>query len=85
MTHLEAVDMVVGVMRDPQRIDRYLRRTDEWRYYTTPDRTYLGNDGPYTPPFVTIPVDRDCTDDEAEEIAGDLLAELDHELATPKE
>jgi len=68
--------MVKSVIEDGQRSDRYLRVADG-EYYTTPDKTLLSDDGPYTPPYVSIPCGYDIDEDEAEECAEAILRELD--------
>ena len=75
-TRAEAVAMVKSVIENGQRIDRYLRVADG-EYYTSPDKTLLGHDGPWTPPYVVIPCGYDIDEDEAEECAEALLRELD--------
>jgi hypothetical protein len=76
-TYYEAVEMVVSVLRDGQRIDRMLRVADDGHYYTTPDKTFLTSDGPEPPPFVEIPFGGAISDDEAFEWACGLINELD--------
>lgn len=79
-TREEAVEMIVAVLSDGQRSDRYLRRAEDGHYYTSPDLTFLGNDGPYTPPYVTIPVSYDGTEDEDRQCAEALIDELDEQM-----
>lgn len=81
MSHAEAVNMVVSVLRNGGRSDRYLRLADDGHYFTTPDRTFLTDDGPETPPFVAIPVASDSTEFESEEWAEALIRELDTVIA----
>lgn len=71
-----AIQTVLAVLRDGSRTDRYLRRTDDGRYYTTPDLTHLRPDGSTeTPPYVFIPVSDGDGDDE--EWARELVSQLD--------
>jgi hypothetical protein len=78
MSQYEAVKMVAEIIRDATRIDRYLRVANDGHYYTSPDKTFLTNDGPETPPYVVIPFGgTDASDDEYEESARMLLSELD--------
>ncbi len=80
MTKINESEMVLSVLRDGQRSDRILRRADDGHLYTSPDRTFIGEFGPYTPPHVEIPVAYD-TDEEAEvEWADKLIDELDEEI-----
>lgn len=81
MTRNEAVEMVTSALADGGRSDRWLRMSDDGEYFTTADRTFLGNDGPYTPTAVKIPVSETGTEDEDREWAAALLAELDKALA----
>lgn len=76
-TRTEAVEMVLAVLRDGSRNDRYLRVSDDGEYFTTPDREFLTADGRETPPSVKIPVAYDSTEYEEEEWAAALLDELD--------
>lgn len=80
-TRREAVEMVLSVLRDGARNDRYLRQADDGHYYTTPDHTFLGDDGPYSPPGVTIPVAYDTPEEQEEGWAEALLDELDEKVA----
>ena len=78
-TRADAIELVVGVIQDGQRSDRYLRRTEAGEYYTTDAKGYIDDDGPYNPPHVNIPwsggdVD---SDDDLGEWASELLDELD--------
>jgi hypothetical protein len=77
------LDMIVAVLRDRQRSDRYLRMNDEGRYYTTPDRTFINDrDGQHTPAYVAIPAaDTELSDDEADDWAVAIIAELDEAIA----
>ncbi len=81
-THADAVAMIVSVIRDRQRSDRLLRMADDGHYYPTPDKTFLSDDGPYTPPYVSIPFAdaSDATDEEAEEWAENAIDELDAQV-----
>lgn len=73
----EALDMIIEVLRDPQRIDRYLCLSDTG-HYTSDNYTNLSLDGGiYLTPHVRIPADRGCTDEEARETAEALIWELD--------
>lgn len=78
MTGYDAIKMVTSVILDGSRSDRYLRKSDDGSYYTTPDLEYLTPDGRETPPYVRIPCcDTDITDDEAEHWAETLISQLD--------
>ena len=72
-TRSEAVEMIVDVLADGNRSDRYLRQAEDGHYFTTSD---LSNDGPYTPPSVKIPVSYDGTEDEDRDWAESLLDQL---------
>ncbi len=76
-TRSEARELVLSVLRDGQRSDRILRVADDGHYYTSPDLTFIGNDGPYTPPYVKIPVSYDGTEQEEDAWAEAILEELD--------
>lgn len=80
-THAEAVQMVLSVLQDGRRLDRFLRQAEDGHYYTSPDRTFISGDGPYTPPCVTIPVAYETSESDAEEWAETLLAELDSQVS----
>lgn len=74
----ETVENIVDVMLDRRRIDRYLRKTEDGRYYTTADVVFVNQDGPYTPPYVSIPAaDGGETDEELAENAVALMRYLD--------
>ena len=76
----EAVQMVAAILTDHLRSDRYLRWSEGGGcYYSTPDKTYLSDDGPYTPPYVSIPYAGSLTEEEAEDAARELIEELDRE------
>jgi hypothetical protein len=77
----KAVEMVAAVINDGSRIDRFLRVAADGHYYTSPDKTFLTNDGPETPPHVAIPVGEDITEQDAEEWAEALLGELDAKVS----
>lgn len=74
---MDDLQIVLGVLRDGQRRDRYLRRAEDGHLYTSPDKTFLGDDGPDTPAYVEIPVVYDATEDEEEEFAWTLIDLLD--------
>lgn len=74
---VEAVKIVLEVLRDGQRNDRYLRVAADGTYYTSPDKTFISDDGPYTPTYVLIPVAYDCTEEEEDRWAASLVDELD--------
>ena len=80
-TRYEAVQMVVSVLADGSRSDRLLRQADDGHYYTTPDETFISNDGPYSPPSVLIPVSYHGAEEDDEEWAEALLTELDDKIA----
>ncbi len=69
--------MVLSVLRDGSRRDRYLRRASDGHLYTSPDRSFVGDEGPYTPPYVEIPVAYDTTDEDEREWAVQLLEQLE--------
>jgi len=78
----DAVKMVMSVLEDGQRSDRYLRLHDG-EYYTTPELTFpMDHVGPWTPPYVSIPCGYDIEEDEAEECAEALVQQIDdlHDL-----
>ncbi len=83
-TKNEIVKMILGVMRDGQRSDRYLRRADDGHYYTTPDLTFLSSDGERdTPPYASIPVDdgsADMTPEDRWDWAASIIDELDEQI-----
>lgn len=78
-TRNAAIQMILAVLRDGSRSDRFLQRADDGHYYTTPDREYLSADGgSYTVPAVRIGVsDGGIGEDEEEEVAVALMGELD--------
>ena len=84
-TRYEAVQMVVSVLADGSRSDRFLRQAEDGHYYTTPDETFISNDGPYSPPSVLIPVSYDGTEEDDEEWAEALLTELDDQIEQAEE
>jgi hypothetical protein len=78
MATQDIVQEIVAILRNGRRIDRFLRVADDGHYYTTPDKTYLTNNGPDTPPYVTIPyAGSDVTDDEAEAWVELMIEELE--------
>lgn len=81
MTTHEATKMVLGVMSDGSRHDRFLRVDENGEYFTTPDHTFLRLDGSReTPPAVEIPVDdgaNDLSDEDREENALAMILALD--------
>jgi hypothetical protein len=81
MSKEKAVAEVLKVLRDGSRCDRYLRRSEDGTYFTTPDHTFLDANGPFSPPSVSIPVAFDTTESEEEEWAEALLKELDDQLS----
>lgn len=84
-SHAEAVAMIVEVLTDGKRSDRYLRRNADGEYYTTPDRTFLTNSGPETHPYVKIPKadygDPDHHGDALDQWAESLIDELEVDIA----
>ncbi len=48
MNRTETIEAVSKLMRDGNRIDRYLRPTEDGGYYLTDAACYIGNDGPLT-------------------------------------
>lgn len=81
MTRNEAVKMVMSVLADGARSDRWLRKSADGDYFTTPDWTFTTSDGQDTPEAVPIPVSETGTVDEDREWAAELLRELDTLLA----
>jgi hypothetical protein len=76
-TYADAVNMVSKVIADGQRIDRYLRVSDEGNYYTSPDREFLTSQGREVPVYVEIPVGGyDTSEEEEKEWAEALISEL---------
>lgn len=84
-THAQAVEMILSVMRDGQRNDRNLFRADDGHYFTSPDSRFIGNDGPYTVPYITIPVSDGGNEYEEEETARLLIQQLDEEIEVAEE
>ena len=75
---MDAIEMVVRVLCDGSRCDRYLRVTADGEYYTTPSRRVMTDDGPETPPYVAIPVfDCDLSDEDLEIEARAIIQQLD--------
>jgi hypothetical protein len=79
-TRSEAIDMVLEVLADGHRSDRYLRQAKDGQYFVTSDHTFLSSDGSYTPPAIQIPVSYDGTEDEDQAWAKALLNQLDELL-----
>ena len=75
-THAEAVQMVISVMRDSHRLDRYLQVADDGYYHTTPDRIVHGHHGENPVPSVHIPVGFEVAEESEEECAEALIQEL---------
>ncbi len=83
-TKNEAREMILAVLRDGNRNDRNLRMADDGSYFTTPDKTFIGDDGPHTPLYVAIPVAYDTTEEQEEEWADSLIADLNEKIAEAK-
>jgi hypothetical protein len=75
-THAEAVQLVISVMRNGHRRDRYLQVGDDGHYYTTPDRTSHGHHGVNPLPSVHIPEGYEVGEESEEECAEALIREL---------
>ena len=84
-THAEAVQMVISVMRDGRRLDRYLQVADDGHYYTTADHTYHGHHGATPLPSVHIPEGYEVGEESEEECAEALIRELGHKATEPQE
>lgn len=67
-TSSKAIELVMSVLADGQRTDRYLSVSGDGRYYTTPDDA---------PPAVKIPVSYDGTEEDDRAWAVAIVAELD--------
>lgn len=78
----DAVQMVVDVLRDGSRIDRYLMRNGDDGYYTATCNIHLrAGRGTETLPAVTIPfAGCDVSDEDAEEAAEELIRQLDSRI-----
>lgn len=80
-TKAEAIAEVMDVLSDGSRSDRYLRQAEDGTYFTTPDDTFLDNDGGrYSPPSVKIPVSDGGTEEEDEQWAEALIEQLDTKI-----
>ena len=83
-THAEAVQMVISVMRDGHRLDRYLQFADG-HYHTTPDRIAHDHHGENPVPSVHIPVGFEVGEESEEECAEALIQELGRLVAQAQE
>jgi hypothetical protein len=77
--------MVISVMRDGRRLDRYLQIADDGHYYTTSDHTYHGHHGENPLPSVHIPEGYEVGEESEEERAEALIRELGHKAAEAQE
>jgi hypothetical protein len=84
-TRAEAVQMVISVMRDTHRLDRYLQVADDGHYHTTPDRTAHGRHGENPVPSVHIPAGFEVGEESEEECAEALMQELGRLVAQARE
>ena len=84
----DAVDMVVKLLQDGQRIDRFLCKARDGEYYTTPDINWIDYAGVQTTTtHVKVPFysgEQGLVDEQLTDWASDLIDQLDLELE-PKE
>jgi hypothetical protein len=83
--HADAVQMVISVMRDDHRLDRYLQVSDDGHYHTTPDRIAHGHHGANPIPSVHIPLGCEVGEESEEERAEALIRELGRLVAQSPE
>lgn len=76
-TRGEAIKMVMSVLANGRRPDRYLRQDDAGEYFTTPDYEFLTSEGREIPACVKIPVSYEGTEEDDMDWADTLIRELD--------